>query len=84
MQTITSLLTSLVAKLGAASPFAKAVGPAAVGVLDILANLIITGGLDRADLSGAVGALVAAAIAYFLPNVPKIVPAPVVPPAPKG
>lgn len=62
------LLASLVAKLGAASPFAKAIGPAALAVGDILVNLVISGSLDGTDLAGAGGALVAAVIAYLLPN----------------
>lgn len=79
--TIDSLLGQLADLLGPLSPFTKAVVPGALALAVAVVNSIING-IDQTSLLIAGTGLVAALVAYFVPNRPKklpVVPPPVVP-----
>lgn len=51
----------------------KALTPALLGLVAVIVQWIVTGGLDEAELRTAVGALVTALAVYVVPNTPPTV-----------
>lgn len=74
-----NLIASLLAKLGAVSPFAKAVVPSVAGLVGALLNMALSGSFNATSIGSLAGGVVTAIIVYLTPNKPK--PAPVPSPA---
>lgn len=69
-----TLIAALLSKLGAVSPFAKALVPSVAGLLGALANMALAGSFDSTSIGVLVGGVVTAIITYLVPNTAKPAP----------
>lgn len=67
-----SLLDRVAGLLGPLSPFTKAVVPAALSVAVAVVDSLFAGKINTVSLTIAATGLLLAAVAYLLPNKPKI------------
>lgn len=71
-----NIITNLLSKLGALSPFAKAIVPSVAGLVGSLLNMALAGSFNATSIGALAGGVVTAVVTYLIPNAAKAKPAP--------